>query len=162
MPRTVLVLILLLAVFLVGGLSAFGQEPCEKCRAAKDPGAIKCPVMGSNISQEVFVDYRGGKVYFCCPGCIPKFQENTAKFQAKANQQLVLTGQAKQVKCPLTGAKVNPQTKTSISGIDVCFCCGGCQAKVKKAIADKQVEMVFGKGFDKGFAVKTQKETKDK
>jgi hypothetical protein len=91
-------------------------------------------------------------VYFCCPGCIPKFKENTGKYEAKANEQLVLSGQYKQVACPMSGGKFDPGTKTKVCGIDVCFCCEGCQGKVKNASADKQSELVFVKGFDKAFA----------
>ncbi len=134
-------------------------EDKEICTAPKTEGVAKCPVMGTDINKDASADYKGGKVYFCCPGCIPKFKKDTAKYQAKANEQLVMTGQAKQVKCPLTGGKINPDTKTKVCGIDVCFCCAGCQGKVKKAPADKQCEMVFIKGFDKAFVVKPEKKT---
>ena len=39
----------------------------------------------------------------------------------------------------------------------LCFCCKGCQGKVKSASAEKQCEMVFVKGFDKAFAVNKEK-----
>jgi hypothetical protein len=35
----------------------------------------------------------------------------------------------------------------------VCLCCGGCKGKVAKATGDDQLELVFGKNFDKGFKV---------
>lgn len=129
---------------------AAGQ--CCGASASKSDCVAKCPVSGEAISKEASIDYKGGKVYFCCPGCAAKFKADTAKYQAKANQQLVVTGQAQQVKCPC-GGKPNPSTKTKVCGIDVCFCCEKCQEKVKGASEDQQAEMVFVKGFDKAFKV---------
>ncbi len=148
-----------LAIAGAGFLVADDQEPA-KCGAGKSECALKCPISGGAASKDASVAYKGGKVSFCCPGCIPKFKENTAKYQAKANEQLVLSGQFKQVGCPLSGGKVNPSTKIKVCGIDVGFCCNNCQAKVKKAAAEKQCEMVFIKGFDKAFAL--NKESKEK
>ena len=129
------------------------DEKSEKGCDAKAKCVAKCPISGENISKDASVDYKGGKLYFCCTGCIEKYKENAKKYQAKANQQLVATGQAKQFACPLTGGKLNPATKLKVCGLDVCFCCMGCQGKVKKASAEKQTEMVFASGFDKAFAV---------
>jgi hypothetical protein len=115
----------------------------------------KCPVAGKAINKEAFVEHNGGKVYFCCMNCPKAFAKDTKKFEAKANQQLVVTGQAKQVKCPFTGGKLNPETKTAIGGVDACFCCMNCQGKAKDMEAAKAVEAVFGAaGFKKGFEVK--------
>ncbi len=142
-----------------------GLAQAEKKAAkegSKSKPAAKCPVSGEDISKDASVDYKGGKVYFCCPGCISKFKKDTAKYQAKANEQLVLTGQAKQEKCPLSGGKVNPDTKLKVCGIEVCFCCKGCQGKVKNASPEKQCEMVFVKGFDKAFVIVKEKKGQEK
>lgn len=115
---------------------------------------IKCPVSGKPINKDATVDYKGGKVYFCCPNCPKAFAAKTEKFAAKANQQLYATGQAKLVKCPLTGKKLNPATKISVAGTNVCFCCNGCKGKATKAQGDAQLNLVFGdKAFKKGFVV---------
>ena len=60
------------------------------------------------------VDYKGGKVFFCCMNCPKAFAADTAKFAAKANHQLVATGQAKQAKCPFTGEDVDTATKITV------------------------------------------------
>ncbi|MHC4722379.1 MAG: YHS domain-containing protein, partial [Planctomycetota bacterium] len=39
-----------------------------------------CPVMGGAINKEVFTEYKGKKVYFCCPGCEPKFEADPEKY----------------------------------------------------------------------------------
>ena len=80
---------------------------CSKCgmdlvpqEAEKKPGAMKmpakeiavaveqttCPIMNMAIDKKVFVEYKGKKVYFCCPGCEDKFKAEPEKFLAKLPQ----------------------------------------------------------------------------
>jgi YHS domain-containing protein len=121
---------------------------------AKKLDGIKCPVSGQKVKEASAVDYKGGKVYFCCDNCPKGFAANTAKFATKANQQLVATGQAKQVKCPFTGGKINAETETDIAGTKVSFCCKMCKGKAEKATGDAQLTAVFGDAaFAKGFEV---------
>jgi YHS domain-containing protein len=115
---------------------------------------VKCVVAASKDAKDgTGVDYKGGKVFFCCMNCPKAFAANTAKFAAKANHQLVATGQAKQEKCPVSGQAVDTATKITVAGADVCFCCEKCQAKAKEAT--DQVEFLFNdKSFEKaGFKV---------
>lgn len=134
--------------------------PAQADKKEKKDGLAnaKCPVSGKPINKDASVEYKGGKLYFCCPGCPSGFAKNTEKFAAKANQQLYQTGQAKLVKCPLTGRKLNPATKISVAGTDVCFCCNNCKGKVSKAEGDAQRDLVFSdKAFKKGFTVGKKK-----
>lgn len=39
-----------------------------------------CPVMGGKIDKKVFVDYKGKRVYFCCPGCDEAFFESPDRY----------------------------------------------------------------------------------
>jgi len=41
---------------------------------------IICPIMGGVIDKEVFTDYKGKRVYFCCPGCIEEFTKDPEKY----------------------------------------------------------------------------------
>ncbi len=123
----------------------------------KAESKMTCPVSGKAADESTSVEYQGAKVYLCCPGCVEPFKKDTAKFAAKANQQLVATKQAKQVKCPLTGGKLNPETAIEVAGVKACFCCNNCKGKVTKASADEQTQLVFGeKAFAKGFEIKKQ------
>jgi YHS domain-containing protein len=45
-----------------------------------------CPVMGNPINKDVFVEYKGKKVYFCCPGCDEKFTADPEKYLDKLPQ----------------------------------------------------------------------------
>ena len=46
-----------------------------------------CPIMeGKPIDKAVFTEYKGKKVYFCCPGCDTKFKADPEKYVAKLPQ----------------------------------------------------------------------------
>lgn len=45
-----------------------------------------CPVMGGAINKEIFTEYKGQKVYFCCPACKPEFEKDPEKYLAKLPQ----------------------------------------------------------------------------
>jgi len=120
-----------------------------------------CPVSGKAAKEDQSAEYKGAKVYFCCGGCPDAFKKDTAKYATKANYQLAVTGQAKLVKCPLSGGKLNTETAIAIGDTKVCFCCENCQGKVKEAKGDEQIELVFNdKAFAKGFEIKKAKEEK--
>ena len=140
---------------------SFALSALSFCLVAAEQKAEKkhefkavCPVSGKPAVESTAVAYKGAKVYLCCPGCVEPFQKATAKFAAKANQQLVATKQAKLVKCPFSGGKLNPETVVEVGGVKVCFCCNNCRAKVTKAGPEEQVQLVFNDGaFAKGFEI---------
>ncbi len=114
------------------------------------PKDLKCPVSGKAVNPEKTADYNGGKVYFCCEHCQAAFEKDQAKFNAKANLQLVQSGQLKQVACPFSGKPVNPETIIDVSGAKVGFCCNNCKGKAEKATGDEQLTLIFG-DVSKGF-----------
>jgi YHS domain-containing protein len=121
--------------------------------APKEPKDAKCPVSGKGCNPEKSADFAGGKVYFCCGNCAGAFEKDSAKFAAKAHQQMVSTGQLVQKGCPFSGGPVKEGTQVSIGDAEVGFCCNNCKGKVEKASPDEQVTMVFG-DIKKGFAAK--------
>jgi YHS domain-containing protein len=42
-----------------------------------------CPVMGGKINKDVYADYEGKRVYFCCDACISTFKKDPAKYVTK-------------------------------------------------------------------------------
>ncbi|MBI1346170.1 hypothetical protein GC163_07755 [bacterium] len=113
----------------------------------------KCVVAGKpDAKPDKFAEYKGGKVYFCCDNCKGKFAEGPEKFAIPANMQLVTTKQFTQVKCPLSGGKIDPTKTVEVAGVKVAFCCENCQGKVAEAGDDEKKELVFkDAAFDKGF-----------
>ena len=45
-----------------------------------------CPVMGGPINKDIFVEYQGKKVYFCCAQCKADFEKNPEKYLSKLPQ----------------------------------------------------------------------------
>ena len=125
---------------------------------AKKEFKATCPVSKKAALEDKTGEYRGATVYFCCEKCPEAFKKDTKKFATRANMQLVQTGQAKEVKCPLTGKDLNTDTKIKVGDAEVCFCCNMCKGKVEKATGDEQLDLVYGdKAFDKGFKVEAKK-----
>jgi YHS domain-containing protein len=56
--------------------------------AAKNVETVQqtCPVMGGDINPELYTEYKGKKVYFCCKGCKEKFEANPEEYLSKLPQ----------------------------------------------------------------------------
>ena len=69
------------------------KEPVCAMQAKQDSckGMI-CPVTGEAANKEVFTDYMGQKVYFCCDHCKAAFEKDPAKYEAKIHK---CTGECK-------------------------------------------------------------------
>ncbi|MHC4560578.1 MAG: YHS domain-containing protein [Planctomycetota bacterium] len=50
------------------------------------PEQMTCPIMGMAIDKNVYTEYQGKKVYFCCAGCETPFLENPEKYVSKLPQ----------------------------------------------------------------------------
>jgi YHS domain-containing protein len=77
-----------MTVVLLAGILLVGLIVLNGCKKS-EPAAIAqttCPVMDGAIDKNIFVEYKGKKVYFCCPGCEDKFQEAPEKYIAKLPQ----------------------------------------------------------------------------
>ena len=69
----------------VHGQASMTDEPIEAVAAALEQ--TTCPIMeGNPINKALFVEYKGKKVYFCCPGCEDKFNAEPEKYVAKLPQ----------------------------------------------------------------------------
>ena len=113
-----------------------------------------CPLSGQPASADHTAEWNGGTVYFCCPNCPGPFSDNPEAHAAKANHQLVLTGQATQTGCPVSGHACDEEQTIEASGVTVCFCCENCLGAAQEASGDEQLEMLFGAdAFANGFEV---------
>ena len=127
--------------------------------SAADLSNAKCPISGKDVDEDASIEYKDSDLYFCCNGCPKAFQKDTAKFATKANQQLVVTGQAVQEKCPISGGKTKDGTALAVGGVEVSFCCKNCRKKVDGESGDAQLDLVFGEtAFGKGFVIEEEDE----
>ena len=88
-------LLFLVSLSLVGLIVVVG---CKKSEPEGQPEPVTevvkqdaieqtmCPVMSAPINKELFVEYKGKKVYFCCEGCERMFKEEPEKYLAKLPQ----------------------------------------------------------------------------
>ncbi len=91
-------IILLTAVVAIGlGLTACKKKeppapssPAESkatAAAVTEVEQTTCPILeGNKIDKNVFVEYKGKKVYFCCTACKSVFEKDPEKYIAKLPQ----------------------------------------------------------------------------
>ncbi len=82
------VLVLALAMFPAGSALA----------AAAPQYQTTCPVLGGNVDREVYVDYQGKRIYFCCKGCDAEFKKDPEKYLQKMKEQGISPEKAPQGK----------------------------------------------------------------
>jgi YHS domain-containing protein len=75
----------LLVVVLMLGLA--GGVALAKEEGGKGKPQTVCPVMGGTINKELYVDYQGQRVYFCCPACVEPFKKEPEKYLKKMKEQ---------------------------------------------------------------------------
>lgn len=73
--------ILVAAIFIVGSLAVVNQA------TAKGSPQEKCPVMGGTINKDIYVDYQGKRIYFCCEACPKEFNKDPDKYMKKLKEQ---------------------------------------------------------------------------
>ena len=79
-----------LAVLLaLAGCKEEPAKPTEPNQTQQVTAAVEqtiCPVLGGAIDKNVYTEYKGKKVYFCCPMCKPEFEKNPEKYVGKLPQ----------------------------------------------------------------------------
>lgn len=93
--------------------------------------AVMCPVMDEPANLALSVRTDDGPVYFCCEGCISKYQKDRGKYAAKVTaQRKALADKAKvQVSCPVSKEPVDEKVFVESDGKKVYFCCKDCAGK---------------------------------
>ncbi len=69
------------------------------CAAPGKPQTV-CPVLGGNINKQVYADYQGKRIYFCCVGCDAEFKKDPDKYMKKLEEQGITLE-----KCPVQPEK---------------------------------------------------------
>ena len=73
-------LLIVLVIFIMAPVALNGWS---QALGAAGKAQTTCPVMGGAVNQDVFTDYQGKRVYFCCPACIDDFKKNPEKYLKK-------------------------------------------------------------------------------
>jgi YHS domain-containing protein len=82
-------------LFLTLVLGIFAAGPVW---AAEAKTQTVCPVLGGNINKQVYVDYQGKRIYFCCQGCDAKFRQDPEKYLKKIQEQGITLEKCPEVK----------------------------------------------------------------
>jgi YHS domain-containing protein len=67
-------------------LMVAGAGVAVKAEAPAKPQTV-CPVRGDPINKEVFIDYKGNRIYFCCPSCEDTFKKDAEKYLQKMKDE---------------------------------------------------------------------------
>ncbi len=126
--------VLMIGTSLPLAMAQHGHGDHDHGAHAEEAALPNCPIMDEPINLAISVATDDGPVYFCCDGCIPKFQKNPAKYAAKvAAQRKALAHRAKaQVTCPVTGEPVKQKFFVESNGKKVYVCCKGCIGKYQR------------------------------
>ncbi len=86
--RKVLIIVALSLGLLVSGIAPAADGPGKG-----NPQTI-CPVEGGKIDKNIYTDYQGKRIYFCCSGCIDSFKKDPEKYLKQMEAQGVTVEQA--------------------------------------------------------------------
>jgi YHS domain-containing protein len=94
-----------------GCIGAVKKDPAKWFKKVEDEGItldkaqVNCPVTGGPIDKKIFADYEGKRVYFCCAGCVDKFNADAKAIVAKmGNDGIVLDNAPAPAKEQKTGS----------------------------------------------------------
>lgn len=81
-----------------------------------------CPVGELPADSSLFVEYKGQKIFFCCAGCIPSFQEDPESYLKKSSDSSTIQ----------TLTDKPTEVVYQIFGMDCPGCHGGVENLLKK------------------------------
>jgi YHS domain-containing protein len=97
----VLLLGLTMAALAIGTVwAADGQTGPAPAPSAQAHPQTKCPVLGGDINKQVYADYKGKRIYFCCAGCDQEFEKNPEKYLQKLKEEGVTLEPAPTARSP--------------------------------------------------------------
>jgi YHS domain-containing protein len=75
---------LAVALMMVGPVWAQGKKAEGQSQVqTQGKTQTKCPVLAGNVDKNIYADYKGYRIYFCCKGCDAEFKKNPEKYLEK-------------------------------------------------------------------------------
>ncbi len=137
MNKGTLLVLTLAGIFLITGALYAKETTPQKT----------CPVMGNKINKDVHTDHDGKRIYFCCPGCINKFEKNPEKHIDKLEKKGYTLAKL-QTKCPVSGGDIKKKAYLDHNGKRVYFCGTKCACSKKfKKNPEKYTKELKEKGY---------------
>jgi YHS domain-containing protein len=75
-------------------IAVLGQAALAADASGEGKAQTECPVMGGKINKNIYSDYQGNRVYFCCEMCIGEFAKDPEKYMKKLEEQGVVLEKA--------------------------------------------------------------------
>lgn len=122
-----------------------GVVPVQAADKPAPKPQTACPVSGKAINKEVFVDYQGQRIYFCCPACPDKFRQEPEKYFAQFEKEGIELENIQKT-CPVSGEELGEHGEPAVihyKGRTVKFCCPACE-KPFRAEPDKYLNSMPG------------------
>jgi len=111
--------------------SGHGNHSGHEAQSQEAGSQTVCPVMGKPIDKEVYADYEGQRVYFCCKKCAAKFQDFPDRYLFAMYQKGVAPENIQKT-CPISGKELGADSPSvQVLNKTIRVCCPKCQAKVK-------------------------------
>ena len=76
-----------IGVLLVSLALTLAPASVMAAQSAQGKAQTTCPVLKGNIDKNVYVDYKGKRIYFCCKGCDAEFKKDPEKYLKKMKDQ---------------------------------------------------------------------------
>ena len=90
MKRMMITVILALALAFSLAGAGWAAPPPLMDRPLVGKTQVACPVQSGKINKNLYVDYQGQRVYFCCPACIDIFKKDPEKYLRKMREHGVV------------------------------------------------------------------------
>lgn len=119
----------------------------------------KCPIKGGKIDKDVYSDYKGHRIYYCCPGCDKTFLKNPDKYISQMKADGVSPAKL-QSECPVSGDEIDDEIFAQTAAGKIYVCCKKCKSKVE-ASPEKYISMLKKNNIAIGSVVKSSGAHKD-
>jgi len=116
---------LVVALALAQPINSLAQEPAADAKAGQEVVQSTCPVMlGNKIDPNIYTEYRGKKVYFCCAKCKAAFEANPERYLDRLPQFAAFQSGGTEPSGFHPGELVEAFGLTTLSLLIVTFCFG--------------------------------------
>ena len=82
----IMVIVALVLAFSIAGAALAVEPSAPLMHLQKGMPQESCPVVGGKINKDLYVDYQGQRVYFCCPSCIEVFKKDPEGYLRKMRE----------------------------------------------------------------------------
>jgi YHS domain-containing protein len=131
------VLAVLLGVCLAAGAFSIAgaQGPGGGSRAAHEIVQTTCPVMvGNKIDPNIYTEYKGKRVYFCCPRCKAAFEADPERYLSGLPQFAAAQKREREHSGLGLGQLVEPFGLATLSLLILTFCFGYFMSKNRRLL----------------------------